>query len=40
VNQGLRRGEFRATDRGIVWTFAALPAALAIATIALSAENL
>jgi hypothetical protein len=40
VNQGLRRGEFRAIDRGIVWTFTALLAVLAIVTIVLSAENL
>jgi len=40
VNQGLRHGEFRAIDRGIVWTFTALLAVLAIVTIALSAENL
>jgi inner membrane protein YidH len=40
VNQGLRHGEFRAIDRGIVWMFTALLAVLAIVTIALSAENL
>jgi hypothetical protein len=40
VNQGLRRGEFRTIDRGIVWTFTALLSVLAIVTIALSAENL
>ena len=40
VNRELQRGAFRAIDRGVVWTFTALVAVLAIVTIVLPAENL